>query len=479
MTRAESLLKSSGPILSSELARQLASYEGISVNTASQRISRETSIKKIGGFFRYQQSLVYLPDQAKQGLVYPVLEGLMKQNGVKYWNALSAVIGNGGSISREFLECYTSFPIIPITSHKTFDEVMRRFVDENILIYDKVGYSLGPNFHPKLNKPGVTRGIEFIKQNVLDHFRDQQRNTGMVSYETAELMGEYGGFRWAFKGLCPIMGLRRGQTMGFVLGDVLLGRPINLKDVLFFTTKLDIINSYQNAPKLIPYLIVDNLSPEAMRHLKERGIVIGFINELFGERYATLLKQLIEVLKKAGDSLNGEHPDRYLDLLNELRKYNKGLLNNMRGTLFEYMVGHIHAKENASIEMGREVFVIGAKHEMDVKAEYTKKVVFAECKSYKLPVDRGMVNVWITQKVPAFFKWFNEQDAYNGRKPEFEYWSTSGYDDDALEKLTEFAKLGKHTVRIYGPKEIKQIVAETNDKKMREAVENFYLKPIV
>ena len=476
MTAVEDILKRGGPMLSSEVSRQLAQLEGISINTASQRISREKNIEKIGGFFKNNQSLIYLTKQSQLGLVYPVFDTLLQLHGMKYWNTLNAIKGNGGRMNRRFLECYTNYPLTSVISHKPFDEVMQMFVKEGILVFDRDDYSFAPKFHSKAHVSFIGKAIEQIKHNVLEHFASLQRNIGMVSFETGELLAEYGNFRWGFKGVSPVIGLRKRKELGFILADILIGRPIHLRDVQFFTAKLGTIMSYNNAPRLIPYLIVDNMHPAALHHLKEKGIVVGFIDELFGEKYAELLKELISLLKRAGESLNGEHPDKYLDLIRDLRKYNSGLLNNIRGALFEYMVGHLHVIDGARIEMGREIFDQMGKHEIDIKAEHKKGLVFAECKSTKSPIDSGMINAWITIKVPAFHRWAVAQEAYKNLKPEFEYWSTSGFTDDALEKLKAFETAGKYTVRIFGPEEIKLVAAEANDKKLRDAIDSFYLK---
>ena len=74
------------------------------------------------------------------------------------------------------------------------------------------------------------------------------------------------------------------------------------------------IQSFNNASRIVPYLIVDDLSREALIALKFHGIAIGFIKELFGQKYADTLKELISVLNNAGASLKSS-PEKYLGLL--------------------------------------------------------------------------------------------------------------------------------------------------------------------
>jgi hypothetical protein len=74
----------------------------------------------------------------------------------------------------------------------------------------------------------------------------------------------------------------------------------------------------------------DSLDHEAMMWLKENGVVLGFIKELFGAKYAEILNDLITVLANEGASLAND-PNKYLELIAELRKYNDGLLKNIKG----------------------------------------------------------------------------------------------------------------------------------------------------
>ena len=475
MTPIESILYSEGPMVSSELARQLSRVEKIPANTASQRVSRDKRVNRIGGFFKSNQSLIYLPAHVKAGEVYPALAQVMKHYGEKYWQTLNAIQANGGSINRKFLECYTSYPINPLASHVPFDEVMQMFVTKGILVADHHEYSFASKFHPKSLSFYVGQMLEQMKIGILEHFASQSRNIGLVSYDTPEYFAEYGNFRWSFKGVCPVIGLRSGKSFGFVLADIMIGRPVYEKDVSFFLSKLATIRSYKNAPRIMPYLIVDNLHPDALQRLKEQGIIVGFIHELFGEKYAEILHELIALLKNGAESLNGEHPDKYLDLVRELRKHNSGLINNIKGTLFEYMVGHLHVICGAKVEIGREIYDEKGKHEMDVKADHQERVVFAECKATKTPIEAGKVQEWISKKVPAFNKWFKKQENFNKQLPEFEYWSTAGFTEDALLKLEEFKAQGKYKVTINGPEEIRVIASATRDVKLKNTLETMFL----
>lgn len=240
------------------------------------------------------------------------------------------------------------------------------------------------------NTSVANKTIELIKIDTLSSFKSLVRNTGMISYNSGASFAEYGKFRWAFKGVSTITGLFQNEKPGFLLADILLGNSIYKNDVDFFVEKIKHIQSFKNAPRIIPFLIVDDLDKDALALLKQRGIVIGFIGELFGQKYAETLKELVTILTNAGASLK-KNPDKYLDLIKQLKIYNEGLVNNIRGALFEYMVGHIHTASCQSLDLGREIFENEAKHEMDILAVYNEKIVIAECKAKKSMVDIDVI----------------------------------------------------------------------------------------
>ena len=297
------------------------------------------------------------------------------------------------------------------------------------------------------------------------------------SYFFRKTSSEFGKFRWAFKGVSNITGLMQGSKPGFILADVIVGTSINEKDVSFFIEKIKHIQSFNNASRIVPYLIVDDLSREALIALKFHGIAIGFIKELFGQKYADTLKELISVLNNAGASLKSS-PEKYLDLIKELKKYNEGLANNIRGALFEFVVGHIHSLgSNNSIDLGREIYENDSRHEMDVLAIYSDKIVIAECKAKRSKIDLKTIDKWLGEKIPAFRKWIEKQEIWKNKKIEFEFWSTGGFTDDALEKLEYISSsVSKYKVLYYEPNDIRKRALSMKNKKLKEALNDFFLK---
>lgn len=476
MTKIENILNESGPLMSSELARRLEKKDSISYNTASQRIVRNKKIHKIKGFFKSGQSLCYLETQEYDEL-YEKLNFNLFEYGRKYWYCLNAIKLNGGAIERKHLECLTNYPVLPLKKHLPFNKVMQVFVREGVLVFDSDYYYLSSRFGQKRISKLTQSTLDLIKSDLLNSFERLTKNIGLVSYKTPEFFAEYGKFRWAFKGVSNVTGLISDRKSGFLLADIIIGKPIFKDDVRFFVEKINHIQSFNNASKLLPFLIVDDLDKEALIYLKKHGIVVGLIGELFGEKYALALKELITILENTGASLKN-NPDKYLDLIKELKKYNEGLVNNIRGTFFEFMVGHIHSvNSNSSIKLGKIVFDRGKQHEMDVMAVYPDKVIIVECKATKSKVSKSYVDKWLGVKIPAFKKYLEGQDAYQNKNIVFEIWSINGFTEDALIKLNSIAKkTTKYKIIYLESKEIRNKALEMKNKKLKEALDEYFLK---
>jgi hypothetical protein len=476
MTILESILLKDGPMMSSDLSQKLEELESIPKNTASQKVSRCKEIEKIKGFYSSNQSFCFLKDHEKDGLFYEKFISSLYDHGKKYWFSVNALKMHGGILSRRYLECYTNYPIIPLKKHVPFNKVIQKFVEQGILQYNGDKYYLSPKFSINRSSIVTYNTIELIKENILNAFGTLSKNIGLISFKTGESFAEYGKFRWGFKGVSTVSGLMNESTPGFLLADILIGSSIYEDDVRFFIEKIKHIQSFKNSPRLLPFLIVDSIDKKGLILLKKHGVIVAIIGELFGQKYAETLKELITILNNAGASLR-ETPEKYLDLISQLKRYNEGLANNIRGTLFEYMVGHVHSVKCQSIDLGREIFELESRHEIDVLAIYSDKIVIAECKATKSKIDSYAVDIWIDIKIPAFKLWVDKQETYKKKILEFEYWSTGGFTDAALARLNRFSQSAKKfKVSYLQDDEIREQARVMDNKKLKDTLENFFLK---
>lgn len=476
MTNCEKILKQKGPMMSGELVAFLVSQNGLVANTASKTIVRDKTVQRITGFYKSGQHFCFLEEHKNQVEFFDCFQESLFNYGKKYWYVLNALKMCGGIISQRYLECYTNYPINPLKSHIPFNVILQRFVEQGILLFNDDCYLLSPKYEKSFTNYAHYSAIEAIKDNILDNFKSLTKNIGLISFKTGELFPEYGKFRFGFKGVSYVSGLMQGNKNGFVVADILLGHPIYENDVKFFIDKLETINKFQKSARLIPILIVDDLDNNALRLLKSKGIVVGFIKELFGEKYANTLIELVKILNNAGASLK-QTPEKYLDLIKQLKKYNEGLANNIKGTLFEFVVGHIHSTKCRSLDLGKEIIdKNNRKHETDVVSIYDDKIVISECKATKGQIDIDIIDIWIQEKIPSFFNWIKSIEPYKEKNIVFEYWSISGFTDEALERINHLKNTSKrYKVEYFVGNDVKEKAIEMKNKKLKEVVNDFFL----
>lgn len=245
--------------------------------------------------------------------------------------------------------------------------------------------------------------------------------------------------------------------------------------MIVFLEKLKICVKVNSKSRIIPFLLVDTLNPDALTKLKNHGVVVGFVKDLFGEKYALALRELVAILENAGASLKTS-PDKYIALINQLKTYNEALLNNIKGSLFEFAVGHIHSKSCQSITIGREITSLDSRHEMDVFAVYQDKIVVAECKATISLVDEEMIERWLSIKIPAFREYIKSQDAYKDKDLYFEYWSCSGFMPDALSELeTAKNKINKYRIEYYSDKSLLKHPGVIKDTNLKNILKEFFI----
>ena len=316
--------------------------------------------------------------------------------------------------------------------------------------------------------------MEYFNGVLLDYYL---QNIGLISYNTPELFAEYGKFRWGAKGASYVTGLKTDSKPGFIVADILIGNPFYLKDIEFFIKKTDHVLSFSKAARLIPFLLIDDLDSEALDELKKKGIVVGFIGELFGEKYATSLKELIVLLNNIGASLTGT-PDKFMKLIEELEIYNKTLIHNIKGSLFEYFVGYIIQRNFPNIDIGRIIYGESEKHEIDVFAYNSDTVIIAECKATKSPIDSDAIQHWQRSVIPHVRDYIKTQDILRDKKVIFEYWSTAGFTPDALRRLSDFqSKATAFTVNYYDADSMKNCVKNIKNKALSTTLNNYFLSP--
>lgn len=212
--------------------------------------------------------------------------------------------------------------------------------------------------------------------------------------------------------------------------------------------------------------------------MKSQGVVIGFVNELFGENYKELLNSLINLVTNAGAILK-KNPEAYLDLISKLNKLVDGKTNNLRGDLFELAVGYYQGRICKSIDIGKIINYEGLQREIDVFGFTESEIFISECKGYNHKVSKEEVEIWLSEKTTIIRKWILDNNMFNDKELIFEFWSTGGFTDEAIEFLTKKKeKTKKYKIDFFDLNDMLTKSRKLKSKKFTEILREYYVKEI-
>lgn len=479
MTSIELILRNKGPLLSGELAEILGKTTDASKEAIRKRISRSGSpVYRIKGFFIDNQSFFYLEEQYGKDFYFEALLEAFKKAAKRFYVIIKAIEYHHGFLNNKHLPCYTFSPVKNLVGHKRISTIIDNLIMMNVINFDGDSYKLHPFISNDIS-PNYKeyKAVETAKNFILTQFLNWTRSIGFASYNTGSFYSEFGKFQWGFTSPSYINSLtsriESKINPAFILADVLIGKEATEDDVVFFIEKLKILNAQKNSSRHIPFLIVDNVSHEALQILKKNGIVVGFVNKLFGYEYSDLLKSLINTITNAGAILK-RNPEQYLDLVTKLNKLVDGKTNNLRGDLFELAVGFYHSRLCQSLDIGKQINLDGEGREIDVFASYANDIKVAECKGYKNKISKAEIEDWL-KTIVIIRDWILDQMPYCNKEITFEFWSTGGFEPDALEKIKHISKTSKrYKVEYYGPAEIIEKAKEVKSKKFNEILKQYY-----
>ncbi|GAA4321433.1 hypothetical protein GCM10023115_48970 [Pontixanthobacter gangjinensis] len=474
------LLEKQGPKLSSELIKIITRKDKISNDAARKRLQRLSApITKIKGLFSDNQAFYHLQSQYKKPIFYEGLYRAFEIAGRKYYALLLAIEYHSGYIKENELASYSFSPIRKLKGHKKFENLIDELVELGVLLKQDDYIKINPQLAERDNF-NHHKAIETAKNFVLIQFSDWARKIGLTSYNTATFHSQFGLFSWSFVSPSYVSTLTNYKNKkinpGFIVADVLVGNKPNKENVNFFIQKIEILKQIKGLPQFLGFLIVDDIDLETLNRLKDKGIIVGFVDKLFGDEYKELLQSLITTVTNAGAILK-TNPEAYLDLITKLNKLVEGKTNNLKGDLFELAVGYYHSNFCQSLDIGKLINHLGELREIDVFAVYADKIVIAECKGYKSKIDRDQLEEWLSKKVSVIRKWLIDQNYYSNRTLIFEYWSSGGYTKEAIDFI-KTKTFRKFKVVFIDQKELIKKSKEIPSKKFKEILDQYYIPEI-
>lgn len=484
MTSLEKYIKDEGPLLSGELIEMLiGGTKPISNEAARQRLYRlNGDVFKIKGLFADKQVLFHHKDNYGSEDYYSGLSKAFKMAGKQYHIILQSLDFHYGQLKLNQLPSYSINPTLDLKGHVTFQTALQNLLRLNIIKVDEEYVSLSGLISDNNPNKLRSKGIEVAKNFLLIQFNDWSRKIGLVAYNSSKFYSTFGNYQFNFVspsyvGSLPV---RKSSKIvpGFVVADILIGNVINESQIEFHINKVRTLKYRKNIANFIPYLIVDSIDTQALNALKAEGIVVGFVEELFGENYKELLNSLINLVTNAGAILK-KNPEAYLNLIIKLNKLVDGKTNNLRGDLFELAVGYYQGRICSSIEIGKLIIHDGLRREIDVYGTTTNKVIISECKGYNHKIEKTDIETWLGEKIPVIRKWVLDQPSISDKQIVVQFWATGGFEDDALELLRERKKkTTKYEIEFYGLDEMITKSQEVKSKKFEEILREYYKKEI-
>ena len=476
----EDYIKQEGPLLSSELIR-FYKDGNTSMDAIRKRLERlPESIGRIKGFFKDNQTFFYHKEQQFTEKYFNALIESLKTSAKRHYCIINSLQYHKGYIKKDELASYSFSPIKNLKSHKNFSNVVEDLIRIGLIIEEEDYYTLSPNVS-FFNNKNAYKAIEIVKKNILSHFYDLNRNIGFISYNGGEFNSEFSKFQFSFTAPSYICGLSKlcdlSKPSSFVLADIMIGGSNDEENIDFFLTKINIIKNTHKKSNFIPYLITDSLSNEAFSKLKKNGIVIGLIDKLFGREYKELMKSLIDVITNISVILKKE-PNKFIEIIEKFDKLIDGKTNNLRGDLFEFIVGYYHSNLCQSIDIGKIYRDDdGKKKEVDVYASYQDKIILCECKAYKTPISLDIIEKW-NEKIAFIYKVIEKNRSLIGDKNRdiiFEFWSISGFSEEATQYLQEKKNsLKKYKIEFYKRDEILKKAKDSNANKITDIMNEYF-----
>lgn len=267
------------------------------------------------------------------------------------------------------------------------------------------------------------------------------------------------------------------KTIGVI--DISTKSVYDWLDVEGFKNRIDIfINSTKNKKnnrKILPIIFASNISNAAKKIIRENNYMCIDIKKILGNNYESIISNYISFIEEEKFDVN-----KFEEIHKQIGE--NGNYGNIKGILFEYMMGEVFRKiynENSTLF---EHSIKINKREIDYRIETKDENIFIELKAYnkEKEIELGNTNQKYTVNwtYKGSYKYFTEKYGnVPDRTCKFCYITTSKFSKDALEKLKELNK-GKCKSRkldcFYDRDKLISLLKEYKCKKEIELINNFY-----
>ena len=443
-------LSEHGPSRSSLVVEALVAL-GLSPEAARQRVSR--AAKPVLRFpirlLPKREAFLYLEKQRNSERFWQNFVRDLRASNSVYAYSIDGMIARGGCIQADQFAVISGATVIPQKGQLPVETVAKWLIAASFMneVYGadnrkcyELPYSLASGSALEMRARDLTERI------LLDGLREWCRKVGLASYNAIRIRGDtdlkpIGPFAFDLAGPSYLLPLRGAAAKpGFVVADVFAEGILTVHEIQFFIRKARMLKSTLRDIGVLSIIVAEGFEGDALTAGHADGIMLATPKDLFGKQVGDAILSLCGVLKDAAKYASSS-PERLTKLLDSLIVI-EGRSKNLRGVLFELVVGYLARRSGVSIDMNVTAKdpKTGKTAEIDVQqvGHHYSSVIAIECKGKAPGGSLGMAEVeaWL-RKIPIIRAYYSHHNSFRQVMHRFEIWTSGTIEPDALELLKE------------------------------------------
>ncbi len=478
----------------SRLAGALADGHGLTADAAKKRVSRVSPpVRKFPiRLLPKNEAFLYHEDDRNSEKFWDALVRDLRESGSIYGLALDGLMTRGGLAQRTRFNVVAGSPEaqkkqVPLSG--VLDNLVSAGLVERFEI-GEMGECIALSRHI-FDGPGphAFRARKIAEDVLMDGLREWARKLGMASYNAIDIRDahhapKFSTFHWDLTGPSYLLPLASGgsddRKPGFFVADVFCGGTLDVPHIQYFLRKVRMLKAMRRVVPFMPVLLADGYTREALRAGRSAGVVMATTRNLFGDTVAKAIGSLIDTLTRAA-AVAAANPDRVIGLLSDLKAI-EGAAGNLRGALFEMIVGYlVREVDGNTIDIGEIVYdpKSGKPAEIDVRRiKEQQECWFYECRARQPDARIGPdeIAAWI-EKVNRIWRFHRAEERFQGCRLGFEIWTTGLFDDEALALLeTEKAKRTWIEIGWRDGAQVREYARQASRKAILDTLDEHYFK---
>jgi hypothetical protein len=464
--------------------------KGVSAEAARQRISRvKEPVRRLGRIrFPRNERFVFLKEHSGTERFYEAFLEACDSTNSAYGGVLHVLRARGGVCLDPQFGVLSGCPTArrrQISMSRLKDDLLSLGAISQGSLDSRPALRLTELLHG--DDSPIVRARLIAEEVLLSHVSEWLRRMNLVSWGALKARGgadvpEFGGFHFDVVGPCYLRPIAErgaeGPAPGFTVADLHLGFEMDTKSIKYFVRKLQIARSGKSRP-VLGILVAEGFSNDAWRLGRSEGLLVTTPEILFGKSVSEALSEVISTLANAAAAAtkNPEVVPRLFERLGGI----EGAAANLRGPLFELIVGHLVSGEGGSIDIGRMAFKKEgtASADIDVLRVRRTDVHAYECKGHSPghEVTLETVREWMNKKVPIMRDWLINREELRDLPHCFEFWTTATFSQSAIEFLTTAqARLKKFRIAWKDGDEVLALARASRNKRIAETLNEHYLR---